>query len=170
MAAGDQQPVGEGAGEIGPEFVPSMSAAARVLKVTARTLRNWRQEGCPGFVPDGRVDVAQVRAWAEKKLGERRGSVDVREEKILEEIRRLRIANDAKEGRLVERVWVASRMQSAAGDLNTLRAKWEAEMPVKFSETNGDVAECRTILRGIFDEVFRNIQSLAKHFAEDADS
>lgn len=167
MSDAASTPDGGSSPEHVPEFVPSMSAAARVLKVTSRTLRNWRAERCPGFEPDGRVDVAHVRAWAEKRLDDKRGTVDVREEKILEEIRRLRIANDAKEGRLVERVWVAARMQQAAGELNTLRAKWEAEMPMKFAETNGEITECRTILRGIFDAIFASVQSLAKHFEED---
>lgn len=149
------------------EFVTSISAAARALNVTARTIRNWRTEGCHGFEPDGRVDLVQVRAWSAKRLEVKRGSLDAREEKLLEEIRKLKLANDHKEGRLIERAWVAERMQRAAGELNTLRSKWESEMPLKFAETNGDIVECREILRGVLDEIFRGLQSLGTHFEEE---
>jgi hypothetical protein len=162
MADGDQT-----ADALEPKFMPSMAAAARVLKVTARTLRNWRTEGCPGFEPDGRVDVAQVAAWAEKKLADRRGTVDIREEKILEEIRRLRIANDAREGRLVERAWVGEKLLLAAGDLNSYRAKSEAEHAMLFSAAAGDPVECRVVLCTIWDEIMRVHAELAKHFEED---
>lgn len=161
----------EGVGQPAKEMLTSMSAAARVLKVTARTLRNWKAEGCPGFEPDGRVDVAAVRAWAETKLQERRGSVDVREEKILEEIRRLRLANDQKEGRLIERAWVASKIQLAASEWNTLRMKAEAEMPIAMAAAGDDVAEQRAVLKEkITDPIAVLLQSLAKHFEEEPKS
>jgi hypothetical protein len=149
-------------------IVPTISTAAKLLDVTSRTVRNWRQQGCPGFTPDGRVDVDQVARWADEKREERYGPTGAREEKLREEIRKLRIANDAREGRLVERAWVAERIQRAAGELNGLRSKWEAEMPVLFAATNGDIPECRTILRGIMDEVFSGLQGMAKHFEEES--
>ncbi len=171
MVSESQSQEGEGGGAPAKEMLTSMAAAARVLKVTARTLRNWKAENCPGFEPDGRVDVAAVRAWAESKLEERRGSVDVREEKILEEIRRLRLANDQKEGRLVEKAWVFSRIQAAAAEWNTLRMKAEAEMPVAMAAAGDDVAGQRTVLKEkITDPIAVILQSLAKHFDEEPKS
>ncbi len=171
MADESQSQVGQGADTPVREMVTSMAAAARVLKVTARTLRNWKGEGCPGFEPDGRVDVAAVRVWTEKKLEDRRGTVDAREEKLLEEIRRLRLANDQKEGRLVERAWVASKIQLAAAEWNTARMKCEAEMPVAMAAAGDDVAQQRALLKEkITDPIAAILQALGKHFEEEPKS
>lgn len=144
----------------------SLRAAAAALKLPLRVLQAAKTAGCTAF-RSNRVYESELLQWLgthpEIAIG---AGDDPRDEKLREEIRKLRIANDAKEGRLVERVWVAERMQRAAGDLNSRRAKWEAEMPTAFAATNGDIAECRTILRGIFDEIFGGVQSLAKHFEE----
>ena len=133
-----------------------------------RVLQGAKIAGCAAF-RSNRVYESELLQWLELHP-EVMGSVDddPRVEKLHEEIRKLRIANDAKEGRLVERAWVAERMQRAAGDLNNLRTKWEAEQPVKFAATNGDITECRTILRGIMDEIFSGVQSLAKHFEDES--
>ncbi len=80
--------------------------------------------------------------------------------------RKLKLANDARDGRLIERAWVAERMQRCAGDLNNMRAKWEAEAPVKLAAAGDDVAKNREALRPCFDEIFSDIQSLARHFDE----
>lgn len=144
----------------------SLRSAAASLKLPLRVLKIAKQEGCPAF-RSNRVYEAELLKWLEDNpdaIGA--AGNDPREEKLFEEIRKLRIANDAKEGRLVERAWVAERMQRAAGELNSMRAKWEAEMPVQFAATNGDIPECRTILRGIMDDLFAGMQSLAKNFEE----
>lgn len=86
--------------------------------------------------------------------------------KMIEEIRKLKIRNDREEGRLVDRAWVAERIQRAAGELNAYRAKSELEHPTRFAAASGDIAHCRTVVRGIWDEVFANIQALRKHFIE----
>lgn len=148
----------------------SLKAAAAGLRLPLRVLQAAKRAGCTAF-RSNRVYASELLAWLEANPAaiEMAGE-DPRDEKIREEIRKLRIANDAKEGRLVERAWVGEKMQRAAGELNTLRAKWEAEMPLKFAETMGDIPECRTILRGIFDDVFREVQKLSKHFEEEAKS
>lgn len=150
-----------------PRTFDSLRSAAAGLKLPLRVLKTAKQAGCSAF-RSNRVYEAELLAWIEANPEAiNAASDDPRDEKLREEIRKLRIANDAKEGRLVERAWAAERMQRAAGDLNNMRAKWEAEEPVKFAATNGDITECRTILRGIMDEIFRGVQSLAKHFEEE---
>jgi hypothetical protein len=146
----------------------SLKQASAALKLPMRVLQAAKKAGCDAF-RSNRVYEAELLVWLEANpAAVEAASDDPRDEKLREEIRRLRIANDAKEGRLVERAWVAERMQRAAGDLNNLRAKWEAELPMKFAETNGDVPECRMILRGVFDEIFLGVQTLAKHFEDHA--
>lgn len=128
-----------------------------------RTLQLAKKAGCPAF-KSNRVYETELLHWLEKNpVAE---SHDPRDEKLREEIRKLRIANDAKESRLVERAWVGARIQRAAGDLQAFRAKSETEHPTKFAAAAGDVAHCRTIIRGIWDEIFTSMQGLSKHFEE----
>jgi hypothetical protein len=149
------------------QIVKTHTSAAKMLSLTPRTLRNYRAEGAPGFLPDGRVDLALLRPWIESKLLERDGSLDLKERKTLEEVRKLRLANDRLDGRLVERAWVLERHQLASGAMNAFRSKSEAEHPLRFAAANGDVALCRTIIRGIWDEIFATLQSeMGKHFQD----
>lgn len=144
----------------------SLRAAAAALKLPMRVLQTAKAAGCPAF-RSNRVYESELLQWLESHpqvVGD--ADDNPRDELVRQQIRKLRIANDAKEGRLVERAWVAERIQRAAGELNSLRAKWEAEMPVQFAGTNGDMVECRTVLRGIMDEIFGGVQSLSKHFEE----
>ena len=143
-----------------------MKAAATLFPCTTRTLQNYRAEGCPGFHADGSIDLALVRPWVEARLAERKGSLGTKEEKLLEEIRKLRIANDAKEGRLIERAWVAGKIQAAAGELNKYRSKSESVHPKNFAEAANDMAKCRTILRGVWDEIFAAVGKLSAHLEE----
>ena len=46
----------------------STKDAEHFLGYTDRTLRNWREEGCPAIFEGGAVDVAGVIAWRENKL------------------------------------------------------------------------------------------------------
>jgi hypothetical protein len=144
----------------------SLKAAAAALRLPMRTLQLAKQAGCPAF-RSNRVYESELLAWLETnaELIAAAGD-DPRNEKLREEIRKLRLANDQREGRLVERAWVGERIQRAAGELNAARAKSEAEHPVKFAAAAGDVAHCRTIVRGIWDDIFRELQGLAKHFEE----
>lgn len=148
-----------------PAETNTQRADAKHFGVTPRTIRDWRDKGAPGFLPNGSVgDRAALAAWIETELSDREGTRDSKERKLLEEIRKLRMANDAKEGRLVERAWVAERMQRTAGELNNFRAKSEAEHPMRFAAAAGDVAGCREIIRGIWSEIFKAHAALAKYF------
>lgn len=147
-------------------IVSTQNAAARAMGVTAKTIGAWKAEGGfeAGFLPDGSVNVSILRDWVASRIRSRAGSADSKEQKLLEEIRKLKIANDSKEGALVARAWVAERIQRAAGELNAARTKSEAEHPMRFAAAAGDVAGCRTIVRGIWDDIFTALQSLSKHF------
>lgn len=134
--------------------------------MTPRTLRDLRAEGLPGFRPDGTVDLDLLWPAYLSRKATKLGSSDLRGQKLQEEIRKLKLANEQKAGRLVERAWVAEKMQRCAGDLNKMRAKWEAEAPVKLAAAGDDVAKNREALRPCFDEIFSDIQSLARHFDE----
>lgn len=146
----------------------SLKAAASALKLPMRVIQGAKTAGCTAF-RSNRVYESELLTWLEAHPETFVSAAnDPKGELTFEQIRKLRIANDAKEGRLVERAWVAARMQQAAAELNNLRAKWEAEMPLRFAAAAGDVVECRAVLRVIMDEIMAGMQSLAKHFEEDA--
>lgn len=149
-------------------LVSTQNAAAKRLGTTTKTLRAWRAEGAPGFAADGSIRLAELGAWVEARKKDKAGSADSKETKLMEEIRKLRIANDRQEGRVIERAIVAERIQRAAGELNSFRTKSEAEHPNRFASAAGDIALCRTIVRGIWDEIFAGMGTLAKHFEEGA--
>jgi len=140
---------------------------AAFFKVTTRTIRNWRDAGAPGFRADGTIeDRDALAAWVAEHEAERKGSTRGIEAERDQKIRKLKLANDRFEGRMIERAVVAERMQKAAGDLNSFRAKSEAEHPMRFAAAADDPAKCREVLRVIWDEIFSNINGLSRHFTE----
>jgi hypothetical protein len=148
--------------------VKTQNAAAKALKVTAKTIFNWKKEGgeAAGFRVDGSVDLAVLSDWCETRRAKRDGSMESKEVLVLEQIRKYRLANDLKEGSIISRAWVASKIQVCAGSVNAIRTKSEAEHPLKFAAAKDDVPACRTILRGIWDEILTALADLGKNFEE----
>lgn len=151
-----------------PRVFDSLAAAAKGIPLPMAVLKAAKAAGCPAF-RSNRVYADELVRWLAKHpevLATVGTEGDPKAQKLFEEIRKLRIANDAKEGRLVERAWVAERIQRAAGELNAIRLKSEAEHPMRFAAAGNDVPMCRTITRGMWDEITTSIQTLSKHFAE----
>jgi hypothetical protein len=146
----------------------SYNDAARAFGVTARSIRDWKVAGgeAAGFRPDGTTDLDMLFTWLEARKADRDGKLSLRDQKIIEEIRKLRIASDEKEKMLVNRAWVAGQIQAAAGEVAALRVKSEAEHPMRFAAAAGDVAACREIVRGVWDEILVSIQGLGRHLSE----
>ena len=137
------------------------------MKLPLSLLKKAKGEGCSAF-RGGRVNAADLRSWLKENPIDATAGGDLREQKLAQEIRRLSIANDSKERALVGRAWVLERFQRAGGELHTLRAKSEAEHPLLFAAScpGADVSACRTILRGIWSEVFGLIEGIGRHFEE----
>jgi hypothetical protein len=150
-----------------PRTFDSLKAAAAELKLPLRLLQMAKQAGCSAF-RSNRVYETELLRWLEANpYSVQSASNDPRDEKLREEIRKLRIANDAKESRLVERALVAEKMQRCAGGLNAFRAKSEAEHPMRFAAAAGDVTECRSVVREIWDEIFKDLAALGKNFEDE---
>lgn len=145
-------------------------AAAALEALTGLTDRRHRQLAKAGYFPPpvrGVYELAPTLRGLFRYYREAaHGGAALRERKMEEEIRGRKLRNDNYAGRLVERAWVAERIQRAAGELHAFRAKSEMEHPMRFAAAAGDVPMCRTVLRGVWDEVFKGIQSLEKHFSE----
>lgn len=85
-----------------------------------------------------------------------------REQKLDEEIRKLRIANDAAAKLVVQKVWIAGKNRDLAGKFKTiLYAKLVDELPADLSN---DVATNRVLLRNTADRLLAEVQSWSKEF------
>lgn len=144
----------------------SFTAAAKACGLTPRTIRDLKAEGFPGTRPDGTVDLSVFWPAYLKRKAERGGTVSLKDEKTTEEIRKLRLVNDVKEGTLISRAWMAERIHIAAGKVDGFRHKSESEHPLLFAAAAGDVAACREVVRKIWDEVMAAMNSLAEDFKE----
>lgn len=145
----------------------SIKACAAKLGVPASWVSKAKESGLSAFAANGTVDVPAVKAWIESNRKELEATADqlpLREQKLAEEIRKLRLANDARAGTLVEIAWVHERFQRLGGEIHGIRAMSEAEDPLRFAATNGDVALCRTHVRAIWDKILAQFQETAKHF------
>lgn len=149
----------------------SMKAASAGMGLSMAVLKWAKAKGCTAF-NSNRVFAEPLEKWLainKPAEGELEAEVSSKEQKTREEVRKLKLANDLKEGKLITRAWVVERFNRAAGELNAARSKSEAEDPLKFSAAAGDVSGCRTILRGIWGDIFVKVGALAEHFAEDED-
>lgn len=146
-------------------IVETQRAAGKRLGVTTKTLRAWRAEGAPGFEADGSINLGLLSPWIAARKDKQDGGIDLKSRKMLAECVKVEMANEQKAGRLIERAWMAERIQNMAGEINGLRVKSEAEHPLKFAQAEGDVPKCREIVRAIWDEILAGLQGLSKSFA-----
>lgn len=151
-----------------PRRAGSIKAAAGMLECPPTWISKAKEAGVAAFTANGTVDVDKVKAWIDANAAELEASSDqlsLKEQKLAEQVRQLRLRNDREAGKLVEIAWVAERFQRFAGEINAIRVKSESEDAPKFAETNGDIPRCRSVLRGIWDQIMRDMQACSKHFA-----
>lgn len=115
------------AAERRPWVVDSLKLVAEFFGVAYGTARAWSMDGMPGSPKDG-WDLAAALAWRESRPGAQRaaasaGTGDLDEQLKTEQIRKHRLANDLKEGRLLDRHGVE---QSAAELCLRVKTRLEA--------------------------------------------
>ncbi len=130
-----------------------MKAAASGMKLPLAAIQAAKAAGCPAF-RSNRIYEAELREWikANPKLVKKTAG-NLREIKLKEEIRKLKLANDLREGRLIERAWMAERLLVAVGRVDAYRLRSEAEHPLRFAAAAGDVAACREVIQEIWNEI-----------------
>ena len=145
----------------------SIKACAAKLKVPAAWVSRAKDAGVDAFTANGTVNVDMVSAWItanQKELESSSSNVPLKDQRLIEQIRKDRLANDLKEGRLVEIAWVHERFQRLGGEIHGIRAISEAEDPMRFAAAGGDVAMCRTHVRNMWDKILLQFQETQKHF------
>ena len=146
----------------------TMKAAAAGLGLNIAVVKRAKAAGCQAF-RGSRVYGAELQAFvaSHPELMKAQPTGDIKLQKLREEHRKLKLANDVKEGVLVSRAWIAERMRNAAGRYNTFRARAEAEYPMRFDAIpKGDLSGQRVVVCEMFDEVGRLLVSLQDCFSE----
>jgi hypothetical protein len=143
----------------------SMGSAAACLSLPLGVLRAAKRAGCTAF-RSNRIYGDELLEWL--KVNPVEEVKDLRQEKVAEEVRKLRLRNDRDEGKLVTRQWVAEQIQRAGADLHALRATSERDDPIRLVEVcpGADVAAVRQVLRQIWAGICERIASLGTHLDE----
>lgn len=95
-----------------------------------------KNAGCPAFLKGGRIDSKVFMKWVSENPDFKKPTADtsLKEQKIFEEVRKLRIANDAKEKMSVLRSAVCSSIAATEKAIDELlEAKLEKEYPASVS-------------------------------------
>ena len=83
-------------------IVESISAAAILCETTEAVVKHAKKMGCSAFEPGNRIDVPALRKWLKSnsaKLEIKGDNLSLKDQKLNEEVRKLRRANDIAEGK-----------------------------------------------------------------------
>ncbi len=150
-----------------------MEAAASGLGIEIEILRFAKTRGCAAFKAGGRVDGDAVLKWLtdnEQELLKSAGSLSLKDRKLLEEIRkiiedtrRLQIANDTKEKSLVSRAAVEAAIIATGQAVDVIT---ETKLVYEWPEAVAglDVAGARVYGRRLKDAVMAEIRKLSTHW------
>lgn len=148
------------------ETAATNADAARQLGVDPR----WVQRAGRAAsirTPGGRVRIDAVRRWIASHREELENpELSTADQKLVEQIRRLRHQNDREAAGLVPRAWVYERFQKILGEAHVIRERSIEDHPRRYLAAGGDIARCREVTRGIWDSIMLDLQGLAKHMEE----
>ena len=144
----------------------SMSQAASAMELPTELLKRAKAGGCPAFRPGGRVDEVGLREWLaahgdEITEGDTKLSLQI--EKLREEVRKLRLVNDERDGVLVEKSKVIAAIQRAGAAWHSARLRIEAQEPAKLVGINA-VPEMAGQVKRLMDEVTAVLNGLGREF------
>jgi len=86
------------------DVVENITAAATRLNVGVEVVRKAKALGCPAFAAGNRVDLAELEAWLKEnadKLKVTGQNLSLKDQKLNEEVRKLKIRNDRDDGILM---------------------------------------------------------------------
>jgi hypothetical protein len=147
-----------------PSF-PSMTACSAATGIPRAVLQRAKRAGCPAFDQANRIHLGVLLPWLFRPDADDDPNVDWHARFKRAQALEMEANLEERRGGLVPATMVVSAIQKAAGELNSSRIQSEAEHPTRFAAANGDVAQCRTIIRGIWDEVFRCVKSVSKNLS-----
>ncbi len=138
-----------------------MKYFASMWKLSLDYVKAAKAAGCPAFLPGNRVDSKIFFKWvsANPTFGKVADTAPLKEQKTFEEVRKLRIANDAKEKMSVLRSAVCSSIAATAKAIDELlENKLEKEYPS--SVAGLDIAGARVYGRNLRDMIRLEIKGM----------
>ena len=147
--------------------VENIPAAAALLKIDIELVKRAKRMGSPAFKLGNRIDVDELRKWIAENEGAIKASGEIlslKDQKLNEEIRKLRIANDQKERMTVSKekgLGVIANIQARVRTF--LEAKLENEYPSVVVGMN-DIAQIRVYGRKVNDQILVHLQELGEEW------
>lgn len=147
------------------DFCMGMQAAAAKLGVPLSWIKTAKESGLQAFSSNSRVNLPLVREWLDQnreKLETVSKSLPLKEQKLVEEIRKLKLANDIKDETVVNVAWLVKQISLLGADLNSIESNILKEYPTRMAGVGTDAGGQRELLRTALYE-------LRKKWAEFAD-
>lgn len=152
--------------KIGHRTFASIAAAAKALKVSESIIKEAKVHGgeAAGFHPSGRIDEAKLVRWIAANKGLiSGGGASLRDRKLAEEVRKLTIANDLKEKKLIPIDAVIQSVGRVLAAVDTLTEQIMVnELPAMVAGI--DVPQARIILRRAGDRLRDEWGALGKEW------
>jgi hypothetical protein len=142
----------------------SMDQASAAMKIPKETLQRIKAKGCPAF-RGSRIYEQELRDYMDANAEQFKTSGDdtesIKNRKAFEDWRKVKLANDKEEGKLIVRKLVSMRLHElSAGQLTLLRQRLENELPAQVAGL--DPASARIIFKRVVDEICGKMQVLVK--------
>lgn len=143
-----------------PAIVESLKAAASALKVDLSLVKLAKEKACPAFKPGNRIDLAELRAWIAENSEELKSApLSLKDQKLNEEIRKLKISNDTKSKLVVLKSSVKGATSACIDRIRTfLEQKLENEYPS--AVVGMEVPQARVYGRRVNDQILSELQKL----------
>lgn len=129
-----------------------------------------KSAGCHGFSAKGTITLAPVKAWIDSNLETlmaNKGKKSLRDQKLEQEIRRLRHANEKMEASLVSRAWLRERFERIGAEIAALAERSVIEDTAALMAAGPDIARIRAEYRKVWDRIMIGLQNCADHLCEE---
>ena len=160
-----KSPVGAAEGVATPSgCFDTIKQASVMTGVPAAVLTAAKHAGCPGF-RHGRVHWSEVKPWLDANPipsaaeGVPEDIHAARFQEVLEKVRKLKLVNDVRAGRLIEIDKVKAMHAGICANWNTLRSRIEAEWPIRFVGLQEPDA-IREVIREMMTELGKGFRAL----------
>jgi predicted transcriptional regulator len=147
-------------------IVESIPAAAALLGCEPELVKRAKRLGCPAFKPGNRIAVEELRKWIAGNADELKATgdnVSLKDQKLNEEIRKLRIANDRADKLVVNKQAVKGVINACVERIrHFLEQKLENEYPSAVAGM--DVPQARVYGRRVHDQIILEHQKMAEEW------
>jgi hypothetical protein len=118
-----------------PKIVEKIGAACHLAEVTEDVAKRAKSLGCPAFKAGNRIDWRELKKWCAanaEQLQITGDNLSLKDQKLNEEVRKLRRANDVAEGKLIAVATFEGEIRDMAnavqGVLNQLPSRFATEL------------------------------------------